>query len=63
MKKVKDVREVDIKHLRKLNHENIVKFRGVCTQPPVYAIVMEFCPYGPLMEVLKEGSKGMCGEL
>lgn len=59
VKKVKDVREVDIKHLRKLNHENIVKFKGVCTVPPVFAIVMEFCAYGPLHEVLKEGSKGM----
>jgi mitogen-activated protein kinase kinase kinase 13 len=58
VKKVKDVRETDIKHLRKLNHDNIVKFRGVCTMPPVYAIVMEFCPYGPLHEALKEGSKG-----
>lgn len=27
VKKVKDVRETDIKHLRKLNHENIVKFK------------------------------------
>lgn len=27
VKKVKDVRETDIRHLRKLNHENIVKFR------------------------------------
>lgn len=27
IKKVKDVRETDIRHLRKLNHENIVKFK------------------------------------
>jgi hypothetical protein len=27
IKKVKDVRETDIKHLRKLNHDNIVKFK------------------------------------
>lgn len=27
VKKVKDVRETDIRHLRKLNHENIVKFK------------------------------------
>jgi mitogen-activated protein kinase kinase kinase 13 len=26
VKKVKEVRETDIKHLAKLNHENIVKF-------------------------------------
>lgn len=29
VKKVKDVRETDIRHLRKLNHENIVKFKWV----------------------------------
>lgn len=27
VKKVRDVRETDIKHLRKLDHENIIKFR------------------------------------
>jgi mitogen-activated protein kinase kinase kinase 13 len=27
VKKVREVRETDIKHLRKLDHENIVKFR------------------------------------
>lgn len=28
--------------------------RGVCTQPPVYCIIMEFCPYGPLQNILKD---------
>lgn len=32
-------------------------FRGVCTQAPVFGIVMEFCPYGPLNQVIQEGSK------
>lgn len=27
VKKVKDVKETDIKHLRKLDHENIIKFK------------------------------------
>lgn len=27
IKKVRDVKETDIKHLKKLNHENIVKFK------------------------------------
>ncbi|XP_005180653.1 mitogen-activated protein kinase kinase kinase 13 isoform X2 [Musca domestica] len=54
VKKVKDVKETDIKHLRKLDHENIIKFKGVCTQSPVYCIIMEFCPYGPLQNILKE---------
>ena len=57
VKKVRDVRETEIKHLRKLDHENIVKFKGICTQAPVFCIVMEFCPYGPLHTILKDGAK------
>jgi len=58
VKKVKEAREVnDIKHLGKLNHPNIVQFRGVCTQDPVYCIVMEYCPYGPLFNLLREGKE------
>ncbi|XP_044313929.1 mitogen-activated protein kinase kinase kinase 13-B isoform X1 [Drosophila rhopaloa] len=55
VKKVKEHKETDIKHLRKLDHENIIKFKGVCTQSPVFCIIMEFCPYGPLQNILKEG--------
>ncbi|XP_063698450.1 mitogen-activated protein kinase kinase kinase 13-B isoform X2 [Culicoides brevitarsis] len=54
VKKVRDVKETEIKHLRKLDHENIVKFKGVCTQSPVFCIIMEYCPYGPLHEIIKE---------
>lgn len=53
VKKVLDIKETDIKNLRKLNHPNIVKFKGVCTQAPCFSIVMEFCPYGPLYDLLK----------
>lgn len=28
-------------------------YRGVCTQSPVYCIIMEFCPYGTLQNILK----------
>lgn len=28
--------------------------RGVCTQSPVFCIIMEFCPYGPLQNILKD---------
>lgn len=54
VKKVRDFKDTDIKHLRKLDHENIIKFKGVCTQAPVFCIIMEFCPYGPLQNILKE---------
>ncbi|RZC37328.1 mitogen-activated protein kinase kinase kinase 13, partial [Asbolus verrucosus] len=57
VKKVFDIKETDIKNLRKLNHPNIVKFKGVCTQPPCFSIVMEFCPYGPLFNLLKNQKK------
>lgn len=59
VKKVSDIKETDIKNLRKLNHPNIVKFKGVCTQPPCFCIVMEFCPYGPLYDLLKNQKKAV----
>nr|CAD7201353.1 unnamed protein product [Timema douglasi] len=57
VKKVREQKETDIHHLRKLNHPNIVQFRGVCTQAPCYCIVMEFCPYGPLCDLLNAGEE------
>lgn len=53
VKKVRDQKETDIRHLRKLNHPNIVKFKGVCTHAPCYCIIMEFCPHGTLYDYLK----------
>ncbi|XP_049542294.1 mitogen-activated protein kinase kinase kinase 13-A isoform X2 [Anopheles darlingi] len=54
VKKVREAKETDIKHLRKLDHENIVKFKGVCTQEPAFCIIMEYCPYGPLHKLLQD---------
>lgn len=56
VKKVKDESETNIHHLRKLNHPNIIQFRGVCTQSPCYCIIMEYCPYGPLFNFLRDGT-------
>ncbi|KAJ8954615.1 hypothetical protein NQ318_003149 [Aromia moschata] len=54
VKKVSELKDTDIRNLRKLNHPNVVKFKGVCTQEPsCYCIIMEFCPYGPLFNLLK----------
>ncbi|VDO37586.1 unnamed protein product [Haemonchus placei] len=53
VKKVKLKEETDIKHLRHLNHPNIIKFIGVCTQAPCYCLVMEYCPNGQLGDILK----------
>ncbi|XP_030050863.1 mitogen-activated protein kinase kinase kinase 12 [Microcaecilia unicolor] len=57
VKKVRDMKETDIKHLRKLKHPNIITFKGVCTQAPCYCIIMEFCAQGQLYEVLRAGRK------
>ncbi|XP_055940084.1 mitogen-activated protein kinase kinase kinase 12-like [Argiope bruennichi] len=53
VKKVREKEETDIKHLRHLRHPNIVTFKGVCIQSPCYCIIMEFCPYGQLYEMLR----------
>lgn len=57
VKKVRDVKETDIKNLRKLNHPNIIPFKGVCTQAPCYCIIMEYCPYGQLYEIMRDGKE------
>nr|XP_018916705.1 PREDICTED: mitogen-activated protein kinase kinase kinase 13 [Bemisia tabaci]XP_018916706.1 PREDICTED: mitogen-activated protein kinase kinase kinase 13 [Bemisia tabaci] len=57
VKKVKEQKETDIRHLKKLNHQNIIKFKGVCTQAPCYCIIMEFCPFGPLHSLLRNGEE------
>ncbi|ESO07395.1 hypothetical protein HELRODRAFT_76766 [Helobdella robusta] len=55
IKKVRDIKETEIRHLRKLNHPNVISFKGVCIQSPCFCIVMEYCPYGQLYEVLRDG--------
>ncbi|VDK41934.1 unnamed protein product [Anisakis simplex] len=55
VKKVKDKEETDIRHLQHLNHQNVIKFQGVCTQSPCYCVVMEYCGQGQLYEVIKSG--------
>lgn len=57
VKKVREQKETDIRNLRKLNHPNIVQFKGVCTQAPCYCIIMEYCPHGPLYNLLKDGEE------
>lgn len=59
VKKVSNLKETDIKDLRKLNHTNIIQFKGVCTQPPCFCIVMEFCPYGPLYDLLRNQERSV----
>ncbi|XP_028035533.1 mitogen-activated protein kinase kinase kinase 12-like [Bombyx mandarina] len=56
VKKLREKEETDIMHLRKLNHDNIVRFRGVCSEGENYCIIMEFCQYGPLYDFLHSGA-------
>lgn len=51
VKKVKDKEETEIKHLKRLQHPNIIKFIGVISDP-YYYIVMEYCSKGELSEAL-----------
>ena len=33
----------------------VLSASGVCTQAPCYCIIMEYCPYGQLFDVLHDG--------
>ncbi|XP_032812977.2 uncharacterized protein LOC116943840 isoform X1 [Petromyzon marinus] len=57
VKKVREQKETDIKHLHKLRHPNIITFKGVCTHAPCYCIIMEYCAQGQLYEVLRAGRR------
>lgn len=49
IKKVKSKEEANVKHLMRLNHPNLVKFKGVSFNgDKFFCIVMEYCPYGQL---------------
>ncbi|TNN09972.1 Mitogen-activated protein kinase kinase kinase 12 [Schistosoma japonicum] len=56
VKKVSRQSDTDIRHLRYLNHPNVIKFRGVCVEQPCYCILMEYCPYGQLYEIIHSGN-------
>ncbi|XP_065654999.1 mitogen-activated protein kinase kinase kinase 12 isoform X2 [Hydra vulgaris] len=53
IKKVRSEKDTCIKDLIYLEHKNVVKFRGVCSQGPGYSLVMEYCPFGQLYEALR----------
>ena len=41
--KEREMTQKEVKHLQQLNHDNIVKFIGVCLREPIFALVMEYC--------------------
>ena len=53
VKKVKSKDEANIGNLRKLDHPNLVKFKGISYNgDKFFCIVMEYCPYGQLYSYL-----------
>lgn len=55
VKIVKDIALTRIKHLKELNHKNIIKFHGISEKPPHFYILMEWCPYGTLHDHIHSG--------
>lgn len=55
VKRVRDVSLTKIRHLRELNHKNIIKFRGISENSNFYYIIMEWCPYGTLHDHIHSG--------
>lgn len=55
VKRVKDISLTKIRHLRELNHKNIIKFRGISENSNFYYIIMEWCPYGTLHDHIHNG--------
>lgn len=55
VKKLKELKMTlkEMKALKGFSHPNIIEFRGVCTQPPVFCIVMEYCS-GSLYDVVHD---------
>lgn len=58
--KIKNFDEATLRELEKesdimasLRHDNIVAFRGFCSEAPHYAIVMEYMPMGSLYQLLR----------
>ena len=51
VKFIKEKNETEIKHLKKLQHPNIIIYYGIITEP--YSIVMEYCSKGHLHDKLK----------
>lgn len=57
IKKVKSREEANIRHLRRLNHPNLVKFKGVSFNgEKFFCIIMEFCPFGQLYTYLNNST-------
>jgi serine/threonine protein kinase len=53
VKQVHEQSDTELQHLRRLRHPNVIRLIGVCTKPPSFCIIMEYCEHGSLYEQLK----------
>lgn len=53
-KKLSDLIDSEIEVLRKLKHENIIKYYSSDVKEQIYYIKMEYCQYGDLYSILKD---------
>ncbi|XP_072039413.1 atrial natriuretic peptide receptor 1-like [Amphiura filiformis] len=44
---------VELKHMRDIEHSNIVRFVGACVDAPNVAVFWEYCPKGSLQDILE----------
>ena len=57
IKKVKSKEDANLRGLRRLNHENLVRIKGFSSNgDDFFCIIMEFCPYGTLYNYLKSSA-------
>ena len=59
VKKFRDAVHVghEVTHLKTLDHPNVVRLLGACTEPPVFCLVMELCQRS-MFDVLQETKLG-----
>lgn len=44
---------LELKKMKDLQHEHLVRFYGACLEPPETCILTEFCPKGSLQDILE----------
>ncbi|KAI8888298.1 kinase-like protein [Backusella circina FSU 941] len=60
-----DIKEIkhEIKVLKQLRHENVIRFIGVCTHPQHLCIITELCAKGDLFDVIRNYKKPSFSQL
>lgn len=44
---------LELKQMKDLQHEHLVRFYGACLDPPNACLITEFCPRGSLQDILE----------